>query len=125
MQRNVTIVLGLLSVLLPATDVFPQWTEMQDAPGGGFFSLIAAEGGTLWAGEELDGLFRSADSGQTWSAVSGMKESNISAFLSLGGAQFLNTRYGLYRSRDLGSSWTRLPQGPAGGTGASCLLAIG
>jgi hypothetical protein len=58
----------------------------------------------------MDGLFRSSDSGSTWTqiTVGGLAvDSSIGPFLRKGNALFAGTRKGLYRSQDDGLTWTR------------------
>ncbi|HSX57135.1 MAG TPA: hypothetical protein VLG14_17655, partial [Sphingomonas sp.] len=93
----------------------------------------------LYFGSRFDGLWRSTDSGETWSKVAGFPHTGRPApaerWSSNAGVSFVlfdrssakdgksRTLYaavadpdgqGLYRSTDGGESWTKLPGGPAG-----------
>jgi photosystem II stability/assembly factor-like uncharacterized protein len=93
----------------------------------------------LYFGSRFDGLWRSTDSGETWSKVAGFPHTGrpppAERWSSNAGVSFVlfdrssakdgksRTLYaavadpdgqGLYRSTDGGESWTKLPGGPAG-----------
>ncbi len=66
---------------------------------------------TLYAGTELDGVWKSGDGGASWSASNaGLGKANVQALLLDGkGALYAATyRQGIYRSRNGGTSWTRV-----------------
>ncbi|MEO6095687.1 MAG: hypothetical protein ABIW76_08405 [Fibrobacteria bacterium] len=115
------MMLGFLFALLATRTAYPQWTQVNSGPGGNTPQVLAVEGGNLWSGTEMDGLFRSVDSGLTWSKISGMTEWGINEFLPFGGNLFVGSRFGLFRSRDAGISWSQLPLIP--GVWITCLAA--
>ncbi|HSK28362.1 MAG TPA: hypothetical protein VLA17_00210, partial [Candidatus Limnocylindria bacterium] len=67
----------------------------------------------VWAGVEIDGAWRSTDSGKRWERSDrGMKTEDIHGFLVVhngGRALLATTNAGLHVSRDDGASWTMRP----------------
>lgn len=66
------------------------------------------EGGHLLAGTEKYGLWRSTDSGATWSSSSGLIPGQVYALAKSGGTApvlYAGTTTGLYLSRDAGKHW--------------------
>ena len=77
-------------------------------PGDDVKILLASPPSSLFAFIGDDGFFKSSDGGATWSAASGpgAKVRSIVVDPSSPGRLFAATEKGLYRSADLGSSWS-------------------
>ena len=84
-------------------------------------SYFAASGTTLFAGTYADGVFRSTDNGQSWTAVNtGLTNKSVWALATIGANVFAGTEGdGVFRSTDNGANWTAINAGlPRDGDGA-------
>ncbi len=69
---------------------------------------------TLWAGVEIDGLYRSRDAGRTWQAVGkGLSSQDIHALVALPGHLLATTNNDVNVSHDDGDTWEPLQLGKA------------
>jgi hypothetical protein len=78
-----------------------------------YVSSFAVIGGNIFAGT-LEGVFRSIDSGTTWSAVnSGLTRRRVNSLAVMGGNLFAGTEPdgGVFLSTDKGTSWTGVNAG--------------
>jgi photosystem II stability/assembly factor-like uncharacterized protein len=89
------------------------WPGM--GPEGGYISTLAADPqnpAILYAGSELGGLFKSTNSGQSWTAINnGISMKWITAFAIdpiTSTTLYASTVYGFLRSTDGGASWSSL-----------------
>jgi hypothetical protein len=90
--------------------------------GGGFISVVAAAAdGTLIAGGDTEGFFRSVDGGQTWSVEdAGLPASgrHVAALLPVGSTWFAavgdGTNGGVAESLDDGVTWVEFPHAGTG-----------
>ena len=90
------------------------WTQTNGPYGGAITVLHATPEGTLFAGTEV-GIFRSADSGKTWTpAREGLRVSpdnilpNILVLTQEGNTLYAGTNGGLFYSTNGGNSWQQL-----------------
>ncbi len=103
-------------------DDLSQWRPLAPLEGGPVPAL-ASEGGRVYAGTLLRGVFVSADNGRTWrEANAGLGNLTINALGAAGSNVLAATNGGLYRSGDGGQSWTRAA---AGGLSVRSVLASG
>ncbi|MBS1913890.1 MAG: hypothetical protein JST22_18015 [Bacteroidetes bacterium] len=74
------------------------WTEVADLHGRSI-RAVAEAGGDLYAGTDADGVFRSADNGETWKGVNdGLGDPRIANMAVVGDNLYASTRSGvLYR----------------------------
>ncbi|HVZ39794.1 MAG TPA: hypothetical protein VHI13_10990 [Candidatus Kapabacteria bacterium] len=74
------------------------WTEIADLHGKSMRAVVEA-GGDLYAGTDMDGVFRSADNGETWKALNdGLDDPGIVNMAVVGDNLYASTRSGvLYR----------------------------
>ncbi|MFB3908638.1 MAG: T9SS type A sorting domain-containing protein [Candidatus Eisenbacteria bacterium] len=92
-------------------------------PGGSVRDLLAASSGDLYAGTEGDGVYRSTDSGLSWSRVSDepsgmLRNETVLALASRQNLLFAGTTsHGIFRSSDAGASWVPASTGIPAGTG--------
>jgi hypothetical protein len=101
---QVTFGTGLL-VLLTHT-VSAQWVQT-NGPEGGTINAFAVSGGTIFAGTDGGGVFRSTNNGTNWIAVdSGLPGYNVNALAVSGSTIFAGTEGGLFLSTNNGTSWT-------------------
>ena len=84
------------------------------------FTGVAARGATLLAGAG-GGLFRSTNTGGSWSNISGQNGLLPGAILDLAGDPFITSRLyaavdgqGVFRTDNLGNSWTNITSGITG-----------
>ncbi|MEZ5330384.1 MAG: hypothetical protein R3F19_35500 [Verrucomicrobiales bacterium] len=74
---------------------------------------IISHDGTLYAGTDGSGLFRSPDSGATWAKCESFPFPKIRCLLSAGERLFAGTdANGVMMSTDAGKTWTSLPELP-------------
>lgn len=112
------------------TDAGETWTSIGDSlPSQSTGSLAMAEDGTLFVGLGEGntggdnyagaGVVRSTDGGATWSdLLPGIPEGIVTTHIAVSGSTVLvGTQWGLYRSTNLGQSFSRavLPTGTGGG----------
>jgi len=65
-----------------------------------------ADNRTLWAGAEIDGVYRSTDGGDTWLRASdGLISDDVHDLAQVGDTLFATTNKGLHRSADGGETW--------------------
>jgi hypothetical protein len=72
------------------------------------FAVDPVNPSTVYAGTSADGVFRSVDSGATWTATSAdLPPVPVNAMaVDASGALYVGNDFSLYRSRDQGASWT-------------------
>lgn len=83
------------------------WT-IHNIPGAGAIWSVFVSGNKIFAGTTI-GLFRSNDLGNTWSAVPGFLNQNITAIKFFGQYGYVGTYYTgnlVYFSADSGNTWT-------------------
>lgn len=97
-----------------STDGGLTWSDLPGSPGGIVHDLTVAGGSpaTIWAAAEL-GLYRSTDSGATWSAASYGIPLGFGVYTVLVDPRFSRVLYagtagGVYRSTDGGDTWLPL-----------------
>ncbi len=94
-------------------------------------SYFTASGTNLFAGTYADGVFRSTDGGQNWTAVNnGLTNPSIWAMATIGSTVFVGTQGdGVFRTTDSGANWTAvntgLPKDDEGAIYAYALAANG
>ncbi len=90
-----------------------QWTAVKSGPGGSDFLIwsLAVSGSNIYAGTN-SGIFRSADSGLSWTAVdSGLVTPAVMSLTASGGTIFAGTDSGIFLSANNGTSWTAVDSG--------------
>jgi len=96
----------LLSVLIFKSSIAAQW-QQTGGPGGGTIYAFASKGTLLFAGLD-DGVYRSTNSGETWTKA-GLKDISISSLFVNVNMVFAGTPNGkVFRSTDDGVNWTEL-----------------
>src|SRR5436190_6391051 len=109
MRRLALIAGALLTLALPgaasAGDNF--WVGTNGPQGGDVMALAASET-EVFAGTQGGGVFRSADSGDTWVRSNvGLTDTNVRALtIAPEDHVFAGTFSGVFRSTDHGASWT-------------------
>ncbi|MGB2868961.1 MAG: YCF48-related protein [Bacteroidota bacterium] len=105
----VLVAVGCDQATDPTEEVF--W-EQSDIPGSAYIgSLVEHPNGTIFAGTQSAGLYRSTDEGVSWSpVVTGITDPFIrSLVVTRAGTIFAGTdTAGVFRSTDAGSSWRRV-----------------
>ena len=95
------ILFGPLLVIINTLNA--QWST--HGPYGGPMYAVEAVGSWVYAGTGNNGVFKSADNGQSWTAT-GLQGKWINAFTSSGTSLFAGAYYdGVYRSTDNGATW--------------------
>jgi photosystem II stability/assembly factor-like uncharacterized protein len=90
-----------------------KWVQTNGLYNEQQINALAVSGGTIFAGTD-SGLFRSTDSGTSWTAVdSGLGKKPVRSFAMSGGNLFAGTSgYGIFLSTNNGASWTAIVVGP-------------
>jgi ligand-binding sensor domain-containing protein len=100
-----------------------QWTSIKSGPGGSAFLIwsLAVSGGNIYAGTG-SGIFRSADSGASWTAVdSGLTTSVVMSLAVSGGTILAGTDSGIFLSANNGTIWTAIDSGLTN-SGITCFV---
>lgn len=111
MKRSVTLGL-LISFCFESAELLAQpitWNLMETPSGGRIFCLYSLPSGTLIAGAENSGIFRSTNNGQSWQET--LKAVTLWSFACDSSANLFAGTYGpgVYRSTDDGITWEFLP----------------
>src|SRR5438552_2084958 len=103
MKKQILIILSLLT--FRANNSFSQWST--HGPFGGLINALAADGNNIYAGTG-NGVFLSANNGQTWTeANNGMQRKPVSSLEVNGTSIFAGTSgQGIYLSTNSGTTWT-------------------
>jgi hypothetical protein len=86
------------------------WAKQTSPSATATVSALGANGTTLFAGTDGAGVFQSADNGANWTGV-GKRNLNTLPVFALAASHdtlFAGTGNGLWRSTDLGATWTNL-----------------
>jgi photosystem II stability/assembly factor-like uncharacterized protein len=88
------------------------WTPSNDGLMTPYISPIAVIGGNLFAGDfNQGGVFRSSDSGISWTEV-GLRGEEVNAFSQMGNFLFASTEtHGIFRANIDGSAWHEVNSG--------------
>ena len=90
------------------------WRPVEKPLGGNVFAVIMGSDGSLYAGTEWSGLFRSTDEGASWKSFGPASANNVYPVLVTSqGTIFIMTDDlgGIFRSLDDGATWIRAAQG--------------
>src|SRR5579871_4595741 len=88
----------LVMVFLPRHACAQQW-EKTNGPNSDFVHCLYSSGSMLFEGSGGHGVFRSTDSGKTWTNFqTGLKNLYILSIVSTGNYLFVATGNGVYRS---------------------------
>ena len=106
------------------------WTQTNGPYGGTVLTLLATSEGTLYAGTQGAGIFRSTDGGDSWTPVNtGLpvyEDNRIPTIFSLtmmGEALYAGTGGDLFQSTDGGNSWQQVTRSK--NTGVDAVAAVG
>ncbi|MCX7832596.1 MAG: hypothetical protein N2490_00070 [Ignavibacteria bacterium] len=107
MKKSITFfIVHLVLCLSFLTSECPSQWVLLGGPQG-VISSLAANGTTLFAGIDTNGIFRSLDDGTTWTQVA-LNNVGVFCFVTSGSYIFAGTENGVYRSTDYGSNWTNV-----------------
>jgi photosystem II stability/assembly factor-like uncharacterized protein len=109
-KRPLVLFLYLLyfSFISPCSAASPEWEQTQ-GPHGGTITAFTANGSSLYAGTWGAGVYRSIDSGSSWTRATGGLPALIEVvdLAVTGNTVFVATRSnGVYRSQDDGQTWS-------------------
>lgn len=107
------IIFTLLFIALIYSGANAQW-QQTDGPEGGYTSHLRKVSDYLFVNANAGGIFRSADDGLTWSAVTnGLPTYAHCYYLASYGNKLYAAVYqsGVYFSEDLGENWSPINQG--------------
>ncbi len=100
----------IIFIVISSENLLSQWIQI-GLPSDRIVSLGTQSNGYLYAGTYYNGLYRSTDSGNSWTQVLGTNlayEVYSIAFDSSGGVLAGTHSNGLFRSTNFGNSWTLL-----------------
>jgi ligand-binding sensor domain-containing protein len=106
MKRYLFLIASIFVLAFSATpDARAQWVQTS-GPYSGNVTCFASTGGYLFAGTWDGRVFRSSDSGHTWTAVNNGLPNQIVFDLAVSGRNlFVGTFQGIYVSTDNGTDW--------------------
>jgi photosystem II stability/assembly factor-like uncharacterized protein len=112
MKSTFSFVAVLISIILLNSNIKSQWVDT-GCPFGGYVYAIAVAEPIIFIGTDQAGVYRSTDSGVSWSqANSGLTITSVSSLAFSGSSLFAGTTYGgIFRSTDNGSNWTEVNTG--------------
>ena len=91
-----------------STDLGDSWTVVWESSSGDQFPVcFAGIGSMVFSGGFGLGLLQSSDNGITWLPDTNYSYPTINSLASLNGHLFAGTFNGVYRSTDLGNSWSK------------------
>jgi len=81
-------------------------------PFGEFYSL-ASSGSTVYAGSSTYGVYKTTDDGSNWMNITKeeIPHAQVAALAATGSFVYAGLSSGVYRSSDLGGSWTQANSG--------------
>ena len=83
--------------------------------GGANINSLVASGNTIYAGTQGEGVYRSSNSGVSWTAVNnGLTQLSVYALCVSGQTIFAGTFNGLFKSTNNGAEWTSSGTGTGG-----------
>ncbi|MBN1760524.1 MAG: hypothetical protein JW863_19500 [Chitinispirillaceae bacterium] len=108
-MKKLIVLLFAGMVLIPAVTVNARWVKT-NGPGGATIRFLAKGSSAIFASTDHQGIFRSTDNGETWSAmpVSGQQYDNTDAFVSGGSVSFAVQAGSIYRSSDNCATWSNV-----------------
>lgn len=107
MKRTLLILALVSAIIFLPQNAKAQWVQTSGPTTGGAVQALAVNGNIIFAGTASGGVFRSSDSGISWTAVnSGLATTNISALAISGSNVFVATGSLVYLSTNNGASWT-------------------
>jgi len=91
------------------------WPDSLIGKGFNVFTLVLSRNGALFAGTAFNGLWKSPDSGKTWSRVTTIGDDVVLDLLCASNGDLFSIGTNLYRSKDDGETWERIDGNPATG----------
>ena len=118
-----TLIFTSLVFLLSVQLSNAQWMLDSTGMGSKIVYSLANSGSNIFAGTNLDGVFKSTNNGDNWTQTA-LNNRHVAAFGINGSNIFAGGySYGVYRSLDYGTTWTYLT--PLNNQQVNALLAIG
>lgn len=107
-----------------STDAGRHWAPSDSGIKNDWVGYFAVAGSTIYGGAD-SGVYRSLDSGISWSRISAdPRLLNINSVALIGTEIFVSSLHnGVFRSIDQGYTWTHVSQGLLFGDGVTCLAA--
>jgi photosystem II stability/assembly factor-like uncharacterized protein len=119
----IRLITSLLVFVATYSTVYPQWVQTNGLDSM-FVTALVVSDTNLFAGINVEGVFRSTDSGASWTEVnSGLTNTNVVGLFVSGTSLFARTFIGgVCRTTDSGTSWTLVNSLPAN-TSVTCFAA--
>ena len=114
MKRKITFIAWIfLFTFASRSNVFSQWVKI--GPHGGKVNALIVNSSTVIVGTTGGGIFRSLDSGKTWTQANiGLTDTNVLSLAKIEDTLFAGTSSaGIFRSTNNGLSWTAVNNGLA------------
>ena len=106
MKNNFLLIITMLFILFLSQTSFAQWQT--HGPYGGSIHSLADLGSYTFTGTS-NGVFRTSDNGNNWTAAnSGIERKSVGCLAVFGNNLFAGTNYnGIFMSSDFGITWTQ------------------
>jgi len=105
------VLISNLQSYYKSLDEGDNWTQLPDVPPSQA-NVVKDPAGTYFAGTLFNGVWKTTDSGATWSeANAGLNAADVSALAPAGATLYAGTQGGVSKSTDGGASWTTVISG--------------
>lgn len=85
-----------------------RWVQVNSGLGSTEVTCLEVDqNGGVYAGTSTGGVYHSVDNGESWDAVGDLHEYVNAIAVDGGGSVLVGTSYGIYRTNDSGTTWTK------------------
>jgi photosystem II stability/assembly factor-like uncharacterized protein len=109
-QSSIISLIIFVVLIICFLPLHAQWVQVSGSYGG-YTQCLTVKGKDIFAGT-LDGVFRSTNSGENWTAVnSGLRNTSVTVLEAYGTNLYAGTNRGVFLSTNSGESWNAINSG--------------